>query len=406
MKTLHKRLSLGVLAGVAVAALSLGGTQTAFADPAPGTNPVLDGFGSDTTQDVLNGLAATITDEHGNALIASYNAGRGLIDPGPGEDPGSPTVPRANGSGQGKTALLAAINGAELTLNGISSSGPLDRADVEFARSSSAAKWVAGGKLNYLPFGIDGLSAAVPTPLVGSVLLDAVAETGKPLELGTASDPTDKLTLRNIYLGTVPAVSVDGELLTLTPLLPQSGSGSRAFWLQALGLTEAQVKANENVHDIDRDGESVQENDGRHLKRDTDLMPFSAASFISQRNASAINQAYGLEMQDRRGGARLTAINGQEPVTASHTLNLEFPVLRPVFNVVERAAITPGAGLNPALAGVFNGSDAKILTAKSKITAGGTVIADFGFGVIPAGGWLDPVSKNTFLPGDENYLAN
>lgn len=64
------RARIGAVVGTA--ALALGAMAApASADPAPGNYRALAGVGSDTTQDVVNGLGTAVDS---GALIASYNA--------------------------------------------------------------------------------------------------------------------------------------------------------------------------------------------------------------------------------------------------------------------------------------------------------------------------------------------
>ncbi|WP_427868911.1 hypothetical protein [Leucobacter luti] len=396
-----KRKTLGLLAGAAAVALTLTGGQAALADPPANTNPVIDGYGSDTTQHVMNGIA-TVLNEGGANRLASYDAGTGYVQSGESEP--RAFVPRGNGSTQGKQILLAAIDNQVMTIGDRSSYIEVDgkrvpeklqRDDAEYARSSSAGVWGTTGKLTYIPFAIDGVSAAVAE---GESVLPA------DLPLGSEDDPKDALTLRNIYAGTVTSITVDGASHELTPLLPQKGSGSRAFWIDALGLTEAQVTG--HASDVDADGLSVQENDGTHLKRPTDVMPYSIASFIAQKDADRISSAYGINMQNRNGSAELIKINGQPSLIGGRAMNTHFPVLRPVFNVVETNAInTEAPGYNKQLKELFVGADSAIFTAESKINAGSTVIADFGFGELEQN-WEDPITKVLYSPGAVDKLAD
>lgn len=409
------RWILGFTATLAGAAIALGGALPASADPASGTNPVIDGFGSDTTQYVLNAISTVVKDSSGNAVIASYDAGTGLITPGSGEASPVPSIPRANGSGQGKTLLQAAINGTTPTLNGFTATGALGRDDVEFSRSSSTGTWTTTGQLNYVPFAIDGVTYARSNTTVGSII-------PANLPIGSAGNTTE-LSLRNIYAGNVTTYTTGGTTYTLTPLLPQEGSGTRAFWLSALGLTEAQVGS--NVSDVDANGDSVQENDGNHLLRNTDLVPFSIASYIAQGNSTTINANYtGVTVANVQNGAQLGFIGGTNPLS-SGALNTSFPVLRPVFNVVEHNAIEPGQSVyNATLDGLFdseivnvNGvptldgsgnvqytSKGTILDAKRPGSTTISVISDFGFAEIPANGWTN--GGTTYYPGDQFHRSN
>ena len=140
-----KRLAAAAC-GIGVATALIGGS-VAHADPtAPPANAFdrpLHGEGSDTTEEVMNGLSEVVVDGSGNKLIASWNAKgtSGFTTRSAANTPagsnctytGNPTPDssyvegaRANGSGIGQRALRDAFTAAHPTL------GCLD-----FSRSSS-----------------------------------------------------------------------------------------------------------------------------------------------------------------------------------------------------------------------------------------------------------------------------
>lgn len=391
---LAKHWKTGAVAATALLAL-LVGSAPAQADPAAGTNPTLDGFGSDTTQDVMNAISYRVNATTGRDLMGSYNAGADTTLIQSGEVAPLAGVPRANGSGDGKKALIAAIDGTTVTLHNVPSNGALSRDDVEFARSSSGGSYVPDGRLAYIPFGVDGVSYAV----TGNSVVP------RDLPLGSANDAPGDVTLRNIYLGKVTSIKArDGKTYALTPLLPQPGSGTRSFWLASLGLTEADIPA--SVKATDANGQPVQENDGAHILRNTDIAPYSIGQYSAQSRAAYITANYqGFTLKDRRNGTYLGYINGVAPQNQLRTApNLRFPVLRPVFNIVEAAAITPGsAQFNQDLADTFAGANSRVITVQSP-KGGSSVISDFGFADIPAGGIS--IAGRTYTPGQTNLRSN
>src|SRR5689334_10450762 len=109
-----KRL-IAAACGLGVAA-SLIGVSVANADPTPlpGNARPLQGVGSDTTEEVMNGLAEVIVDGSNNKLISSWNAkGTSAFQTRPsgcnytGNNGESAYLEgrRANGSGAGQQAL-------------------------------------------------------------------------------------------------------------------------------------------------------------------------------------------------------------------------------------------------------------------------------------------------------------
>ncbi|WP_188757340.1 hypothetical protein, partial [Microbacterium album] len=183
---------------------------------------------------------------------------------------GGTYIPRPNGSGQGVTALKAAKDSAQLSLtrDGVTSvayrddapfSTPFGQkgvedttvtnlvpADLQFARSSSAATWVPGGAYSYIPLALDAVTyATAPSTAVPS-----------NIPLGTAigedvdGDGYFDLTLRNIYginqasfevklanSPTAPELTVgaQGTNADIVPFIPQAGSGTRSFWQSTIG---------------------------------------------------------------------------------------------------------------------------------------------------------------------------
>ena len=303
------------LAGDVGVALSAGAIGAANAEPnGTPTYRALAGVGSDTTQDVVNGLSDAVLGSDGTKLIASYNAtGGGNIQT---KADAKCTLPRPNGSGAGRTALLKSLTPGDAT------AGCLD-----FARSSSLnlAATPQGQGLTYIPFAVDAVTYATAS---GSTI---------PRNLTQAQ-------LVAIYQCQVPEIK---------PLLPQAGSGTRAFWLAQLGLTE--TTKGSCVADTVGSNVSVQEHDGRVLTAPDQIVPFSVAQYIAQ--------SFGA-ITDVRGSAQLGAVDGITPVA----LNTAFGIKRDVYNVVPTANI----GTAPT-SDVFVGPQSKVCTNTA-------VIQKYGFG--------------------------
>lgn len=325
---------LGV--GIGCAALAAAAFVTpANADPATGTYGTLVGLGSDTTQSVLNGLASAIS---GN-LIASYDAtGSGTTV---FTRAGGTAIPRANGSGAGLNLLAVAIgqnsSSSISVYNGgaggsVSATTAEAAGNIDFARSSSGpSTTVVDGVVTYIPFGTDAVSYATAP---GSWI---------PSNLTTAQ-------LTSIYTGAVRYVSesgvlsatqVDSTYHSITTFLPQSGSGTRSFWIGKVGLTETTITNNVNGNlgaNVAKDfaGNSVQENDGSALVSGTAdqnkaaIVPFSIAQWVAQANGA---------QTDARHAVVINSIDGAAPTTGSGTaykLNGSFAsaFTRLVYNIV------------------------------------------------------------------------
>lgn len=240
-------VAAAVLSGALLAAVA----APASADPTPQPRDIV-GVGSDTSEYMLNNLAdgATV----GGALNLGFNASGGprlvsfnATNPyGTGTTvvlrAGSAAVTRPNGSGAGKSTLYGSGNNP----------------NVNFARSSSgpsAAENSAG--LWHVPFALDTVKAATATT------------TNAPASLTVAQ-------LVQIYSGAVTNWNqLGGASGTIVPLLPQSGSGTRSFFL-------AELKAANGGVDVVLAGsvQSVQEHDPSAIAGNANAVaPFSVARF-------------------------------------------------------------------------------------------------------------------------------
>ncbi|MFF7156553.1 hypothetical protein [Streptomyces sp. NPDC008139] len=344
-------------AAIVVGTATLGVTivaGTAQADPAAGVHRTLVAVGSDTTQDVLNGLGNKIADPNptgssdGN-LIASYDAtGSSTIST---RDTTCASVTRPDGSGAGVNALRADIAAGSHC--------------IDFARSSSTPN--ATGQFTFIPFAVDAVTAATATTTNlpanftylagGSSLTNAQKATSDLTRvyncLDTAGNP--------LPAGTYPTIGG----VTVHPLVPQAGSGTRKFWASTLGFNATTLPS--CVKDTAANGAAVQEHNGSALQGPNDLMPFSIAQHIAQgRSLPGVT--------DRRNGAVLKTVNSTAPLNASGNLNTAFPVTREVYNVIPDSRVT-GETL---IKNTFVGSASKVCTAKYDSTT--TVINKYGFG--------------------------
>jgi ABC-type phosphate transport system substrate-binding protein len=293
--------------------------------------------GSDTLQDAANALAngTTVTGTlvrvaAGGQTIGSFDA---FPNTGTGSQiqtkPGGPTFLRPSGSGNGVTALRASITGA--AWNGKTITG-----QVDIARSSSGAGSNANsdGKLAYIPFGRDAVSYIYKGGTAAWANLTAAQ-------------------LKQIYEGTL--TSIDG--VAVNPRLPQSGSGTRSFFLTAIGNPTLKAGIDTN--------NTTAENDATVLAAG-EIIPFSVASWTAQVTGSA-----GVNTVAASTGVTLgSPIAGVAPVTGTGTgtvpnsafyANTTFG--RDTYLVVERARITPGdAKYDAALTALVDPANASGLT--------------------------------------------
>ncbi|MEU8259064.1 hypothetical protein AB0C02_00345 [Micromonospora sp. NPDC048999] len=328
--------------GALMVAVAVGGP--AYADPAPATDyRVLAGVGSDTTQDVMNGLGEAITGAGGAKIVASWDArGSAQIK----TKAANCQFPRPDGSGAGRTALRASEGESGGIYQGANVLGCVD-----FARSSSAPSGTPGttGLYTYVSFGVDGVTYAIS------------ADSDLPSNLTLVQ-------LQRIYR--CLTTKING--VTVTPLLIQSGSGTRSFWNSKMGISESEISAGDYPC-LQSLGDTVQEHDGRVLNNKPNyLVPFSIGQFIAQENAGRTVGGVLVNVQDRRGQATLGKISGVGPRTGAGgftgSLNINFPLTRDVYNVIPTSRLS-----NPTVASTFLGANSAVCTRQEVINA-------FGFG--------------------------
>ncbi len=237
---------LRVLGAAACAAAAVVSTSLpAHADPAftPAKTDFV-GVGSDTTQSVINALASAYnakTPAPTNKL-ASWDATPrgGAYTPAAG----CAASTRPDGSGAGITALKADTTGC-----------------LDFARSSRPKAATDTG-LVFVPFAKDVLTYAFDYPTTNAIKNLTAAELKS---VYTCS----KLTWSSVRAGSSSAA--------IKPRLPQSGSGSRAVFLTAIGATEADITAAKS-----KPGcllvDTVQENDPAVINNDPNVIASFALS--------------------------------------------------------------------------------------------------------------------------------
>ncbi|MFE6227312.1 MULTISPECIES: substrate-binding domain-containing protein [unclassified Streptomyces] len=309
------RARIGAALGVAALGLGVALAPAAQADPNPVTQyRTLAGVGSDTTQDVMNGLGDVVVNAFGQKIIASWNAtGTATVK----TKATGCVINRPNGSSAGIDALRNAVD---------TNSGCLD-----FARSSRGPVDTSTTDLTWIPFAKDAVSWVKRS------------DSALPATLTTAQ-------LKAVYECSL--TSLNG--VALTPLLPQANSGTRQFFLSSIGVTTPGSCVTQGA----------QENDGTVLDSAGDIAPYSVAQYTAQEKGA---------VADRRGAAVLGSVGGVAPRNADTTLNLSFPFVRDVYNVVPTAKLT-----NATVAQTFVGSSSKVCAATSTLTT-------YGFGALGAG---------------------
>ncbi|MEY4313233.1 MAG: hypothetical protein RLZZ319_742 [Actinomycetota bacterium] len=396
-------------------ALVLGGLVAgpASADPAAGVFGDLVGTGSDTIQDVDNGLSAALgtNPDTGNLYIASYDAapssgaGSAAGDCASGDtittQDGAAAFTRPNGSGNGRDTLRAAIGqassasvksyacglsgGSSVTLNATAVRGL-----VQYGRSSggpASADTTAAGVLTYIPFAKDAVSVAVspdskiPALTFGtSAVNTAVGGVTGKVESTLYAIYTCKATKVIVPDSGAPFLANDsysgaGTAHDLHVYIPQAGSGTRSFWIGKFNVTEANITAaaanasclKATIQGGAHDGEDVQEHSGLAVGSDDyGITPFSIPQFVAQNNGVVTSRINGAVIRGIGGVAATTGTGSAIALNPTFTTAAATSMLgRLVYHIVpSREADDP----NSLTHEVFVGRDSKVCQATSTIT--------------------------------------
>ncbi|MEY3406500.1 MAG: hypothetical protein RLZZ556_572 [Actinomycetota bacterium] len=387
---MNKRMFSQLTVALTGAAVVVAGVSApAKADPVSVTKfAELVGLGSDTTMDVMDGISLALgTLDDGRLKLASYKA-IGSADVVVGPD--GKAVPRANGSSAGRDALRVAIGqlaSATIALPADELGKPRTAAvpttadlagKIHFGRSSSAPSGaISNGVVTYIPFALDNMTYATAP----------VSKIPSNIPLGSSGN-TSEVSLMNIYKGNITQIilsSADESFIklaapsyvpafgetsrTIKAYIPQAGSGTRAFWISKVGITEANIAAGTTAAKDTYNGLTVQEHDGSALVGDPyALVGFSISQWVAQMNAVSPN---------RTAGAVLRSMGGVEPVTLSNgvysTAENWTAISRPVYNMVPTALAN--SDVPNAITRAFVGTNSLVCQAK-------TTIQKFGYGLL------------------------
>jgi ABC-type phosphate transport system substrate-binding protein len=344
MIDIKKPVVLGVVASLALGIFAA--VPAAHADPVSGGYAAV---GSDTLDASMNGLTngskatgSPVRILANGTYIGSFDAfGSATIQ----TKSGGAYFTRPSGSGAGVNALIASVQGTT-SLAG----------QVDIARSSSGpgSNASATGKLIYVPYARDAV---------------AYAYYGSSADLGNLTTAQ----LKDLYTNGPTTI---GSTL-VTPLIPQATSGTRKFFLSAIGVsTDATCTMSTCLTS------TLPENDATVLTPGT-IIPFSVANWIAQANLVAQNTI------PASGNVVLGAPNGVAGFTGSGTAlvpNATFynaaPYGRDTYLVVQYARIdTTSATYDATLAGLVDSTKTTSLTNFSAALPSqpGSVKKKFGF---------------------------
>ena len=341
---LKKIAAFGAAFGVAIA--GFGAATAAHADP------VSDGYsivGSDTLQDAVAALAngTTITGTSvkvsgaGRAL-ASWDAFTLGVTGGVGSiqtKPYGPVFDRPNGSGAGRSALLAS-NGGTAYMSGSTGTPAFSygtgsvnvSGQVDLARSSSVSG-TAGTLLTYVPFGQDA---------IGYMFKVGSASGGDAAAATAAIQGLTKAQLTAIYSANSSAAAssvLSGTGYTLTPVGLQTSSGTWTTFLGKIGLSTTTIGSA-----VDTRSNTAPENDGRVLtpgSNEIQIIPLSIANYVGQVNGAArINTMSGVSVGSIDSVAPFTGTAPALVPNTSYYNSADWG--RTVYIVVPTAKITSG----------------------------------------------------------------
>jgi ABC-type phosphate transport system substrate-binding protein len=261
MRTFHKLIAVG---GVAATALAVT-VVPAIADPPSGTLPpknAIVGVGSDTIQFVFDQFSSDYNKTGPSRPVYSWDA----VNPKTGaigdkivSKKGCAKEPRPNGS----TGGLQAAAGGPLAL-GANLKDPLGGFCTDFSRSSRPTAAGDPSPVDFIPFATDAVTYATN------------AGSNAPADLTTTQ-------LNEIYSCTVPATGghpannwadLGGKPGKINAQLPQAASGTRKFFLGAIGVATPGSCV----------GSNAEENEGVNsvLKGANTIFPYSVADYIAQ----------------------------------------------------------------------------------------------------------------------------
>lgn len=357
-----KTIALCATVGVAISGIVI--ASPAMAEPVSNSYSIV---GSDTLEDVVGALAngtlvtgANVRSTVNSTTVGSFDAtGSAYIT----TKSAGVRFGRPNGSGDGVKALSRSIDGAGYTSGTAGSPTSVNiTGQVDIARSSSAGTPNAAGELLYVPFGRDAIAYAYKGAATG-------------IETITASQ------MKSLYecsagfkIGTT----------TVTPIIPQAGSGTRKDFLAKIGSTEALMLT------VAEGGCVVeaQEHDATTLTAES-VMPMAVSRWIAMNTGASY---------DKRGTGTLgSLVAGQAPVTGTGTAmvpNAAYYVDttwgRDTYLVVENARVdSTNAKYDANLAKLLDPNQGTAFTNKATLVSkAGAVKAKFGFlapsnGVVP-----------------------
>jgi ABC-type phosphate transport system substrate-binding protein len=327
------------IAGVsAVALATFAGTALAEPTSTPADTSIV-AVGSDTIQYLADQFQSDAVGTANNffSYDAISNSGTALSSTITAKQ-GCAAITRPTSSGSGISALAANA------LTGDTSDGPAGTYCIDIARASRVAN---GGTtpdptgLAFVPIAGDAItysreqSTNVPSNLTVAEL--TAIYSCNDSALGGSGDPVTENEIGGIGTDAV------------APVLPQTSSGTRATFLNAIGLGAGTAGPGSCVTQANSDGTVIEENEGTNevfsarsnvdgLNTKDIVFPYSIGVYLNQTekgNGSGINEP---------GSLNLESIAGKAPTTGKGSkmvIDKKFPIQRQLYFVTRRTSAKP-----------------------------------------------------------------
>ena len=370
-----KVIALSAIVGVAMSGFAL--AVPAHADPVAESYSIV---GSDTLEDVVGALiqGTSITGSPVRSLV--NNAPSGSFDAS-----GTPYIitrtsgtrfGRPNGSGDGRKALLASIDGtttftasAQVYPNAATGStlsypvvtGSTVPGEVDLSRASSSGTKSGTGVMVQIPFGRDAIGYVYDSGSAAGIENLTVAQ------------------LKQIFEGVTPVYATDGTT-RITAVTPQTGSGTGKDWAGMIGAAAGTVttSATSGANGFG------QEHDASTLGINK-IMPMSASRWIAMHTGGSFAKYKATTVMGTIEGIAAVSGTGAAMVpnaTFYNTTTGGVNFGRDTYIVVEYARVTSGnAKYDANLADLLDPAKSTSLTNTSTSSASkaGSVKAKFGF---------------------------
>jgi len=377
-----------LVAATAAAAITTLVATPALADPPNGVTPKpadFVGVGSDTTQFVFDQLSVDYNATHTTGKLYSWDAtnpANGAIGDPIQTKSGSAScnIPRPNGSSAGITALE----------NTMTTTG--GKPCIDYARSSRARASTDPNTISFINLAGDAVTVATqPSSHRPANLLTTAALTG-----------IYNCTIRR--WNQIPG-NAGGSTALISPFIPQNGSGTRSFFLGALGLTAPGPCVSSSATRagaLGANDNTLEENEGVAPILNTNklnvIFPFSVGKWIAENFHSAscgtIAQCFAHPTQctptgtqnrfgcNTHGTMLLNKLNGTSPTTGTGLNTRINPGFTATFTRLLFEVVNAPAGTIPtALRSRFGPTGFTCNSAKAT-----TDLRNYGFLVLPKGG--------------------